>query len=186
MRDLGTTHEDRLRAVGWYLDRQKLGEITLTYNDEGIELTARRQEGDDDAVVQTRLSPPEIVALCREGATRRGSGSQRGARPSRLNLLREGQGAPAPLSEWVEQTHTLSYEEALRAIGFDLDRWGARWYRIEDKDHGRVIRYRATTDGPEINQVYPISNAEVRARIARSIRRRGSGAGTPPAPESGA
>ena len=74
----------------------------------------------------------------------------------------------------------MSYQEALRAIGFDLDRWGARWYRIDDQDHGMMIRYRTTTNGPEINQVYPISNEEVRARIARSIRRRGSGAGTAP------
>ena len=177
MEDLGTTHEDRMRALGWYLDRNKLDDISLTYSQEGIALTAHNTA---DTPVQLRFSQPEIVELCRQGVGRRGRGGERAARPSRLSLLQAGQSAPAPLSEWVEQTHALSYQEALRAIGFDLDRWGARWYRIDDQDHGMMIRYRTTTNGPEINQVYPISNEEVRARIARSIRRRGSGAGTAP------
>lgn len=175
MDELGTTHEDRLRAIGWYLDRQKLDDISLIYSQDGITLTAHKQ---DDTSEQLHFTQPEIVELCRQGVGRRGStsGNQKPARPSRLTMLREGQAAPA-LSEWVEQARSLSYQEALRAIGFDLDKWGARWYRIDDKNHGVVIRYRTTTTGPEINQVYPISNEEVRVRVARSIRRRGSGAG---------
>ena len=177
MDDLGMTHADCLRAMGWHLDNNKLDDISLTFSQEGIALTGHNAA---DAQVQARFSPPEIVELCRQGVGRRGKGGVRAARPSRLSLLQASQGAPVPLSEWVEQTHALSYQEALRAIGFDLDRWGARWYRIDDQDHGMVIRYRTTTNGPEINQVYPISNEEVRARIARSIRRRGSGAGSVP------
>ena len=180
MEDLGTTHEDRLRALGWYLDSQKLDEISLTYSQDGIALMAHRQQSDEDTPIQLNFAQPEIVELCRQGVDRRGSGAVRAARPSRLSLLQAGQGAPAPLSQWVEQTRALSYQEALRAIGFDLDRWGAQWYRIDDKDDGVVIRYRTTTNGPEINQVYPISREEVRARIARSIRRRGSKAGSVP------
>ena len=126
--------------------------------------------------MQERFSPQEIVALCHEGAGRRGNGAVRATRPSRLDALREAHNAPVPLSQWVDQTHTLTYQEALRAVGFDLDRWGAQWYRIDEQEHGMVIRYRTTNTGPDINQVYPITRDEVRTRIARSIRRRGSAA----------
>ena len=176
MAESTTDHEDRLRALGWYLDQRKLCEITLSYSHEGIALTAHQRENETADAVQLRFSPEEIEALCQEGAGRRGSGTVRGARPSRLNALRDPQAPPVPLSQWVDQTHALSYQEALRAVGFDLDRWGARWYRIDEQDQGMVIRYRTTTAGPDINQVYPITRDEVRTRIARSIRRRGSGA----------
>lgn len=176
MVELGTTHEDRLRALGWYLDSRKLGAITLTYSAAGLELTAHPQDGDEEAPLRLRFTPDEIMALCREGVRRRGSGGPRAARPSRLTALQAGQG-PLPLSQWIDQTRALAYQDALRAIGFDLDRWGAQWYRIDEQDHGIVIRYRTTTNGPDINQVYPISRDEVRTRIARSIRRRGSRAG---------
>ncbi len=171
-------HEDRLRALGWYLDQRKLCEITLSYNQEEIALTAHRRESEAATEVQLRFSPQEITTLCHEGAGRRGSGAVRGARPSRLNALREAHSAPVPLSQWVDQTHILTYQEALRAVGFDLDRWGAQWYRIDEQEQGMVIRYRTTSTGPDINQVYPITRDEVRTRIAQSIRRRGSRANT--------
>ena len=174
MAELGLNHEDRLRALGWHLDQRKLCEITLSYNQDGIALIAHRREGESADSVELHFSPPEIDALCHEGAGRRGSGGPREARPSRLNALREAHSAPVPLSQWVDQMHTLTYQEALRAVGFDLDRWGAQWYRINEQEHGMVIRYRTTNTGPDINQVYPITRDEVRTRIARSIRRRGS------------
>jgi hypothetical protein len=185
MEEIGTTHEDRLRALGWYLDNRKLSAVGLTYSAQGIALTAREQAGEPITSQELRLTPAEIMALCEEGAKRRGSGGQRTARPSRLTALREGQHAPTPLSQWLDQTQTLSYQEALRAIGFDLDRWGALWYRIDEQDHGMVIRYRTSSNGPEINQVYPITKEEVRVRIAKSIRRRGSGPGAMPATGTG-
>jgi hypothetical protein len=184
MDELGTTHEDRLRALGWYLDNRKLAGINLTYTAEGVVLTAREQGG-EPAPLDLRLNPAEVMALCEEGAKRRGSGGQRAARPSRLSALQAGQHAPTPLSQWLDQTQTLSYQEALRAIGFDLDRWNAQWYRIDEQDHGMVIRYRTTRNGPDINQVYPLTKEEVRVRIAKSIRRRGSGPGTFPATGTG-
>jgi hypothetical protein len=185
MEEIGTTHEDRLRALGWYLDDRKLSGIGLTYSAEGIALTTRNRAGDSATPLELHLTPAEVMELCEQGAKRRGSGGQRAARPSRLSALREGQHAPTPLSQWLDQTQTLSYQEALRAIGFDLDRWGAQWYRIDEQDHGMVIRYRVTSNGPDINQVYPITKEEVRVRIARSIRRRGSGQGSVPATGTG-
>jgi hypothetical protein len=185
MEEIGTTHEDRLRALGWYLDNRKLSVIGLTFNVEGVALTAREQAGEPVTQMELRLTPAELMELCEQGAKRRGSGGQRAARPSRLSALQAGQHAPTPLSQWLDQTQTLSYQEALRAIGFDLDRWGAKWYRIDEQDHGMVIRYRTTSNGPDINQVYPITKEEVRVRIAKSIRRRGSGPGTIPATGTG-
>ena len=186
MEEIGTTHEDRMRALGWYLDNRKLSGIGLTYSADGIVLTAREQAGETTNPPQElRLTQAEILALCEQGAQRRGSGGQRAARPSRLSALQAGQHAPTPLSQWLDQTHTLSYQEALRAIGFDLDRWNAQWYRIDEQDQGMVIRYRTSSNGPDINQVYPISKEEVRVRIAKSIRRRGSGPGTIPATGTG-
>src|SRR5688500_2960628 len=185
MEEIGTTHEDRLRALGWHLDNRKLSAIDLTYSAEGIMLTARKQAGQPTDPQELRLTPDEIMALCAVGAERRGSGGQRAARPSRLTALREGQHAPTPLSLWLDQTQTFSYQDALRAMGFDLDRWGAQWYRIDEQDHGMVIRYRTSSNGPEINQVYPITRGEVRRRIAKSIRRRGSGSGSMPVTGTG-
>lgn len=181
MGEAGTTHEDRLRALGWYLDNRKLSAITLTFSAEGIVLTSREQAGEPTDPHELRLNADELMALCLDGAKRRGSGGQRATRPSRLTALREGHHSPTPLSQWLDQTQTLSYQEALRAIGFDLDRWGAQWYRIDEQNHGMVIRYRTSSNGPDINQVYPITKEEVRVRIAKSIRRRGSGPGTMPA-----
>ena len=42
MAELGTNHEDRLRALGWYLDQRKLCEIMVSYSQDGIALTAHK------------------------------------------------------------------------------------------------------------------------------------------------
>ena len=166
--------EDRLRALGWYVDRRRLHAISLVMEDELVSLKARRSDTNEQ-VPEIRMNREEIAQLCRDAYGRRGSGMNRpaGARPSRLSALRQGRSSSVPLSQWVDQTQLLSYQELLRAIGFDLDRWDAHSFRLDEFESGLILRVRKQGEGPDVQQVYPISKEELRTRIAQSLRRRG-------------
>lgn len=166
--------EDRLRALGWFIDRRGLHSISLVMEDERVILKARRStEGEPLAEVQ--LNQKQVALLCQDARRRRGSGLPRptGGRPSRLSALRQARAANIPLSQWVDQTQLLSYQELLRAIGVDLDRWQARAFRLDEFESGLILRVQGQGEGPSIQQVYPLSKEELRVRIAHSLRRRG-------------
>lgn len=166
--------EDRLRALGGFIDRRGLHAISLVMEDELVSLKARRSDTNEQ-LPEIRMNREEIASLCREAYSRRGSGMNRpaGARPSRLSALRQGRNSRVPLSQWVDQTQLLSYQELLRAIGFDLDRWEAQSFRLDEFESGLILRVRKQGEGPEVQQVYPLSKEELRTRIAQSLRRRG-------------
>ncbi len=166
--------EDRLRALGWLIDRRNLQAISLVVEDELVSLKARRSDT-DEPIPELRMNRQEIALLCRDAYGRRGSGMSRPAvaRPSRLSALRQERSSSVPLSQWVDQTQLLSYQELLRAIGFDLDRWGAESFRLDEFESGLVLRVRKQGEGPDVQQVYPLSKEELRTRIAQSLRRRG-------------
>lgn len=166
--------EDRLRAVGWFIDRRGLNAISLVMEDELVSLKARRSDTNEQ-LPEIRMNREEVAQLCRDAYSRRGSGMNRptGARPSRLSALRQGHSSSVPLSQWVDQTQLLSYQELLRAIGFDLDRWEAHSFRLDEFESGLILRVRKQGAGPEVQQVYPLSKEELRTRIAQSLRRRG-------------
>lgn len=177
MEDVGQERllfEDRLRALGGYIDRRGLHAISLVMEDELVSLKARRSDTDEQ-LPEIRMNGQEVTQLCHEAYRRRGSGVSRpaGARPSRLSALRQGRSSRVPLSQWVDQTQLLSYQELLRAIGFDLDRWDAHSFRLDEFESGLILRVRKQGEGPGIQQVYPISKEELRTRIAQSLRRRG-------------
>ncbi len=166
--------EDRLRALGWLIDRRGLNAISLVMEDELVSLKARRSDT-DEPIPELRMNRQEMALLCRDAHGRRGSGMSRPAtaRPSRLSALRQGRSSSVPLSQWVDQTQLLSYQELLRAIGFDLDRWGTESFRLDEFESGLVLRVRKQGEGPDVQQVYPLSKEELRTRIAQSLRRRG-------------
>jgi hypothetical protein len=166
--------EDRLRALGGFIDRRGLHAISLVMEDELVSLKARRSDTNEQ-VPDISMNREEIAALCREAYGRRGSGMSRpaGARPSRLSALRQGSNARMPLSQWIDQTQLLSYQELLRAVGFDLDRAQVQSFRLDEFESGLILRVWKEGDGPEVQQVHPLSKEELRARIAQSLRRRG-------------
>ena len=166
--------EDRLRALGWFIDRRSLHAISLVVEDALVSLKARRGDNNEQ-IPEIRMEREEVAHLCRDAHGRRGSGVSRpaGARPSRLSALRQGSSSSVPLSQWVDQTQLLSYQELLRAIGFDLDRWQAHSFRLDEFESGLILRVRKEGDGPEVQQVYPLSKEELRTRIAQALRRRG-------------
>lgn len=168
------TFEDRLRALGWFVDRRELHSVSVSIDQNAVTLAARKQGDESGAKVEVRLTEAEMALLCRDARRRRGSGIARlGGRPSRLNALRQGQQRNLPLSQWVDETQVLSYQELLRAIGFDLDRWKALSFRLDEFESGLILRVRTASGGPDVQQVIPLSKEELRARIAQSIRRRG-------------
>jgi hypothetical protein len=165
--------EDQLRALGWFIDRRELLNISLTIEQGQTTLVARKKNDESGQKVNIRLTAKDMITLCRDARRRRGSGVARlGSRPSRLNALRQGHLPSQPLSQWVDETQVLSYQELLRAIGFDLDRWRAVAFRLDEFESGLILRMRAT-ENPAVQQVIPLSKDELRARIAQSIRRRG-------------
>lgn len=168
------TFEDQLRALGWFVDRRDLHHVSVTIEQGLVTLVAQKRNDERGQKIDIRLTDKEMALLCRDARRRRGSGVSRiGGRPSRLNALRQGQLPSQPLSQWVDQTQVLSYQELLRAIGFDLDHWKAVAFRLDEFDSGLILRMRAAGSGPAVQQVIPLSKDELRARIAQSIRRRG-------------
>ena len=97
-------------------------------------MKAQKGSGDEAKPVEMHLTAQEMAVICRDARRRRGNGVYRpaSARPSRLNALRQRQANNVPLSQWVDETQVLSYQELLRAIGFDLDRWKAQGFRLEE------------------------------------------------------
>ena len=171
---LQLTFEDRLRALGWFIDRRELHSISVTIEQDIVTLVARKRHDEHGQKVEIRLNAREMALLCQDARRRRGSGvSRHGGRPSRLSALRQGQVRSQPLSQWVDETQVLSYQELLRAIGFDLDRWKATAFRLDEFESGLILRMRAAGNGPAVQQVIPLSKDDLRARIAQSIRRRG-------------
>lgn len=166
--------EDRLRALGWFIDRRELHTINLTIENDEVTLRARRTSA-EGGPIEIHLTAAEMRLLCRDARRRRGSGGQRAAstRPSRLTALRQREAGRAPLSEWVDQNQVLSYQELLRAIGFDLDRAKALGFRLDEYDSGLVLRFSTAESGADVQQVQPLSKEELRVRIAQSLRRRG-------------
>lgn len=169
------TFEDRLRALGWFIDNRALHSINLAIEQGEVTLKAQKGGGDEMRPIEVHLNALEMALLCRDARRRRGNGAPRPAlaRPSRLNALRQRQTDNVPLSKWVDQVQALSYQELLRAIGFDLDRAKAQGFRLEEYESGLLLRMHTAESGPAVQQVYPLSKEELRIRIAQSIRRRG-------------
>ena len=69
--------------------------------------------------------------------------------------------------------HGLVHPNVVRAIGFDLDRWKVQSFRLDEFESGLILRVRKEGEGPDVQQVHPLSKEELRARIAQSLRRRG-------------
>ena len=139
-----------------------------------VTLAARKRGEEGGNKVEIRLTGAEMALLVRDARKRRGNGIARlSGRPSRLNALRQGQQRGVPLSQWVDETQLLSYQELLRAIGFDLDHWRAQSFRLDEFESGLILRVRMIGSGPDVQQVFPLSKEELRTRIAQSIRRRG-------------
>ena len=171
---LALTFEDRLRALGWFIDRRELHSVSVAIEESIVTLAARKRGEEGSNKVEIRLTGAEMALLVRDARRRRGNGIARlSGRPSRLNALRQGQQRSVPLSQWVEETQLLSYQELLRAIGFDLDHWRAQSFRLDEFDSGLILRVRTGDSGPDVQQVFPLSKEELRTRIAQSIRRRG-------------
>lgn len=171
---LSLTFEDRLRALGWFVDRRELHSVSVTIDQNAVTLAARKRGDESVDKIEVRLSEAEMALLCRDARRRRGNGLARaGGRPSRLNALRQGQRRNLPLSRWVDETQVLSYQELLRAIGFDLDRWKARSFRLDEFESGIILRVDTANGGLGVQRVIPLSKEELRTRIAHSIRRRG-------------
>jgi hypothetical protein len=169
------TFEDRLRALGWFIDNRDIHSINLTIEQDDVTLKAQKGSGDEARPVEIHLTAQEMAVICRDARRRSGNGVYRPAasRPSRLNALRQRQTNNVPLSQWVDQTQVLSYQELLRAIGFDLDRWKAVGFRLEEYGSGLLLRVQTAAGGSAVQQVYPLSKEELRIRIAQSLRRRG-------------
>jgi hypothetical protein len=171
---LALTFEDRLRALGWFIDRRELHSVSVAIEQDTVTLAARKRGEESGSKVEIRLTSAEMALLVRDARRRRGNGIARlGGRPSRLNALRQGQQRSVPLSQWVDETQLLSYQELLRAIGFDLDHWRAQSFRLDEFESGLILRVRTGDSGPDVQQVFPLSKEELRTRIAQSIRRRG-------------
>ncbi|HEY8596802.1 MAG TPA: hypothetical protein VIL85_00150 [Thermomicrobiales bacterium] len=171
---LALTFEDRLRALGWFIDRRELHSVSVAIEQDTVTLAARKRGEESGNKVEIRLTSAEMALLVRDARRRRGNGIARlGGRPSRLNALRQGQQRSVPLSQWVDETQLLSYQELLRAIGFDLDHWRAQSFRLDEFESGLILRVRTGDSGPDVQQVFPLSKEELRTRIAQSIRRRG-------------
>src|SRR4051794_26747685 len=136
------TFEDRLRALGWFIDNRDIHSINLTIEQDDVTLKAQKGSGDEVRPIEIHLNAQEMAVVCRDARRRRGNGVYRSAsaRPSRLNALRQRQTNNVPLSQWVDQTQVLSYQELLRAIGFDLDRWKAIGFRLEEYGSGLLLR----------------------------------------------
>jgi hypothetical protein len=169
------TFEDRLRALGWFIDNRDLHSINLAIEQDDVTLKAQKGSADEARPVEIHLTAQEVAVVCRDARRRRGNGVYRPAasRPSRLNALRHRQINNVPLSQWVDQTQVLSYQELLRAIGFDLDRRKAVGFRLEEYGSGLLLRVQTAGGGSAVQQVYPLSKEELRIRIAQSLRRRG-------------
>ncbi len=168
------TFEDRLRALGWFIDRRELHSVSVAIEQDIVTLAARKRGEESGSKIEIRLTSAEMALLVRDARRRRGNGIARlGGRPSRLNALRQGQQRSVPLSQWVDETQLLSYQELLRAIGFDLDHWRAQSFRLDEFESGLILRVRTGDNGPDVQQVFPLSKEELRTRIAQSIRRRG-------------
>lgn len=171
---LALTFEDRLRALGWFIDRRELHSVSVAIEQDIVTLAARKRGEESGSKIEIRLTSAEMALLVRDARRRRGNGIARlGGRPSRLNALRQGQQRSVPLSQWVDETQLLSYQELLRAIGFDLDHWRAQSFRLDEFESGLILRVRTGDNNPDVQQVFPLSKEELRTRIAQSIRRRG-------------
>jgi hypothetical protein len=174
---LAFTFEDRLRALGWFIDRRELHSVSVAIEQDIVTLAARKRGDEVGNKVEIRLTSAEMALLVRDARRRRGNGVARlSSRPSRLNALRQGQQRNVPLSQWVDQTQLLSYQELLRAIGFDLDHLRAESFRLDEFESGLILRLRtgdSNGSSTEVQQVFPLSKEELRTRIAQSIRRRG-------------
>ncbi len=167
--------EDRLRALGWLIDRRQLHTINLAIENDEVTLRARRGTDSAQPPAEIRLDAGEMRTLCYDARSRRGGGGPRvtAGRPSRLNALRQARSGHAPLSAWVDEHQVLSYQELLRAIGYDLDRAKAIGFRLDEYDSGLILRVRTLEGGPEVQRVQPLSKETLRTRIAQSLRRRG-------------
>jgi hypothetical protein len=168
------TFEDRLRAIGALLDRRELHAINLEINRHGVTMAAQDKATGQAEPTILRLTAVQVVALCQEARRRRGTGSSlvRRQRPSRLAALRARQAGGEPLSRWVEQTQLPSYQEMLRAIGCDLDRWQARSCQINEGESTFLVRVLSAGNRGGVEQVYSLDKAVLRTRVAEAIRRR--------------
>lgn len=166
--------EDSLRALGALIDRRKLHGLGLELDRRGVTLAARHGPIEQPEVVALRLTDTQLATLCRDARRRRGTGTAPVGhqRPSRLATLRARQATPAPLSQWVEQTQRPSYQEVLRIIGRDLDRWQARSCRIEEEEADFIVRVLSAGSRGGVQQVYRFDKEILRARVAEAIRRR--------------
>ena len=168
------TYEDALRALGWYLDCERLRDINLTVRDDSYELLAHA--GDNaDSVIELQLTLRDVNDLRRTARRQRGRGIVRrpGTRPSRLTALQGHAEERAPLSSWLEQTQTLHYQDVLRIIGHELDRRQARSFRLDEYNNGFVLRIGLSDTTPELYEVRSFSKEDLRARVADALRRRG-------------
>jgi hypothetical protein len=168
------TYEDALRALGWYLDCERLRDINLTARDDYYELLAHAN-GDADSVIELQLTLRDVNDLRRTARRQRGRGMVRrpGARPSRLTALQGHAEERAPLSSWLEQTQTLHYQDVLRIIGHELDRRQARSFRLDEYNNGFVLRVGLSDTTPELYEVRSFSKEDLRTRVADALRRRG-------------
>lgn len=182
------TYEDRLRAIGAFFDRRGLREIRLELDHFGLTVAARHADTGPPEGITLRLTEDQVLTLCREARRRRGSGGTpiRQQRPSRLAILRFRELDPAPLSRWLALTQQAPYQELLRIIGGDLDRWQARACQIKETPTEFTIRVYSADEGGGTQQVYHLDKEILRARVTAAVRQRNyhqpgwpAGAGTP-------
>src|SRR4051812_5422379 len=110
--EIGTiplTFEDRMRALGWFIDNRDLHTINLAIEHGEVMLKAQKGTADEARAIEIKLTSMEMALLCRDARRRRGNGGYRpqASRPSRLNALRQRQAGNVPLSQWVDQTQVL-------------------------------------------------------------------------------
>lgn len=161
--------EDRLRALGWLLDRHDFRAIRLVADSNGVVIQARRGSAETGTLSELRMTSADVVRLCRTAQRRRTNMAQ----PSAFEASVMAQlGSTQPVGQaW--QFQQPSYQDMLRQIGRTLDQGGAGVCEIEEQDAAFMLRFTRSEGGRNVEQDQRVYKEALGLLIAGATRRRG-------------
>lgn len=161
--------EDRLRALGWLLDRHDFRAIRVAADANGVMICARRGSAETGTPSELRLTAADVVRLCRAAQRRR----RPAALSSPLDALVVAQTGPAQLAGVGALSEDPPYQDMLRLIGRTLDQSQAHACDIEEQGVAFMLRLTRMEGGRQVDQVQRFYKEALSMQIATANRRRG-------------
>ncbi|HEY8599128.1 MAG TPA: hypothetical protein VIL85_11900 [Thermomicrobiales bacterium] len=151
---LTLSHQEALRALGWQLDMREWSSLRLDVRGADLAIEARpvARPGQIERAI---LAIPALSALLRIERRRRGLARASPTRPAHPT--------------------GLGYQEALRVLGQDLDRRGARLVRVIEHADGLIVQRlpAKASDTPLATEL--LRWETLQAQHERAIQRRWTG-----------